>query len=67
MEGLTNDRIVCSLPDEEPQSVVGDPEGILRVEVGMTFISPPNIYMSNTGLVPGSTGGYTARWCQRAV
>ena len=31
------------------------------------FISPPNVYMSNTGLVPGSTGGYTARWCQRAV
>ena len=36
VEGLTNDRIVCSLPDEEPQSVVGDSEGILRVEVGMT-------------------------------
>ena len=31
------------------------------------FISPPNVYMTNTGLVPGSTGGYTARWCQRAV
>ena len=31
------------------------------------FISPPNVYMSSTGLVPGSIGGYTARWCQRAV
>ena len=31
------------------------------------FISPPNVYMTNTWLVPGSTGGYTARWCQRAV
>ena len=31
------------------------------------FISPPNVYMSNTGLVLGITGGYTARWCQRAV
>ena len=32
-----------------------------------TFISPSNIHMSNTGLVPGRTGGYTARWCQRAL
>ena len=31
------------------------------------FISPPNVYMTNTWLVPGSTGGYTAHWCQRAV
>ena len=35
--------------------------------VGISFISPPNVYMTNTWLVPGSTGGYTARWCQRAV
>ena len=34
---------------------------------GYCFISPPNVYMSSTGLVPGSIGGYTARWCQRAV
>ena len=31
------------------------------------FISPPNVYMSSTGLVPGITGGYNARWCQRAL
>ena len=31
------------------------------------FISPPNVYISNTWLVPGITGGYTARWCQRAL
>ena len=24
------------------------------------FISPPNVYMSNTGFVPGITGGYNA-------
>ena len=40
----------------------GRPEVLVKF-----FISPPNVYMSNTGLVPGSTGGYTARWCQRAV
>ena len=34
---------------------------------GTIFISPPNVYMSNTWLVPGITGGYYARWCQRAV
>ena len=33
----------------------------------LLFISPPNVYMSSTWLVPGSIGGYTARWCQRAV
>ena len=32
-----------------------------------SFISPPNIYMTNIGLVPGRTGGYYARWCQRAL
>ena len=32
-----------------------------------TFILPPNDYMSNKWLVPGITGGYNARWCQRAL
>ena len=31
------------------------------------FISPPNVYMSKTWLVPGTTGGYYVRWCQRAL
>ena len=31
------------------------------------FISPPNVYISNTWLVPGITGGCNARWCQRAL
>ena len=31
------------------------------------FISPPNVCISNTWLVPGITGGYNARWCQRAL
>ena len=31
------------------------------------FISPPNVYMSSAWLVPGITGGYNARWCQRAL
>ena len=28
------------------------------------FISPLNIYTHNTGLVPGGTGGYYARWAR---
>ena len=34
---------------------------------GRGYNSPPNVYMMNTGLVPGITGRYNARWCQRAV
>ena len=33
----------------------------------MAFISPPNVYISNTCLVPGITGGYNAPWCQRVL
>ena len=35
--------------------------------VANLFISPPNIYLTNTGLVPGVTGGYYACLCQRAL
>ena len=53
----------------------GKGEGILITEnvryrptyMGGYFISPPNVYISNTWLVPGITGGYNARWCQRAL
>ena len=35
------------------------PVGCLSIR--SCFISPPNIHMTNTGLVPGRTGGYYAR------
>ena len=42
--------------------------GVQRVgKMECSFISPPNVYMSSTGLVPGITGGYNACWCQRAL
>ena len=36
----------------------------LERQVGADFISPPNVYITNTWLVPGITGGYTARWAR---
>ena len=32
-----------------------------------TLTMSSNVYISNTWLVPGITGGYNARWCQRAL
>ena len=36
------------------------PDTLIDIE---GFISPPNVYMRHTCLVPGRTGGYNARWC----